>query len=187
MGGLTGLYYCRHTYYCCAFCLCCFLFLPNRNAPPSNLAADLSYCWLYLSKQAVDHFMLFAHLCRVLFSGLKCSVKQVLTADLSAYAVGAGRLLITRSMNNIPLTPRQSQVINWIAHGGVRWVERETSLCSNYLIYRALTTQSADSACSNYTICWPGRYSWFTQYKPPGGAFDLYGCSGTIHNKLGLV
>ena len=57
--------------------------------------------WLYPSKQAVDRFMLFAHLDRVLFSHLECSVEQVLTADLSARAVGAGRLLIARSNNNI--------------------------------------------------------------------------------------
>ena len=59
--------------------------------------------------------MLFAHLDRVLFSHLKCSVEQVLTADLPARAVGAGRLLIERSMNNIigPTdTGTESQVIN---------------------------------------------------------------------------
>ena len=65
------------------------------------LAADLSYCWLYPSKQAVDRFVLFVRLDHVLFSRLERSVEQVLTADLSARAVGAGRLLIARSMNNI--------------------------------------------------------------------------------------
>ena len=45
--------------------------------------------------------MLFAHLDRVLFSHLEHLVEQVLTVDLSACAVGAGRLLIVRSMNNI--------------------------------------------------------------------------------------
>ena len=69
------------------------------------LAADLSYCWLYPSKQAVGCFVLFACLHRVLFSCLERSVKQVptanLSANLSAHAVGAGRLLIVRSMNNI--------------------------------------------------------------------------------------
>ena len=77
------------------------LFLPNWNAPPSNLAADLLYCLLYPSKQAVDRFMLFVHLDHVLFFRLKCSVKQVLTANLSTCVVGAGRLLIMRGMNNI--------------------------------------------------------------------------------------
>ena len=66
------------------------------------LTADLSYRWLYPSKQAIDRFMLFAHLdCVPLLSRLKCLVEQVLTADLSACTVGAGRLLIARSMNNI--------------------------------------------------------------------------------------
>ena len=45
--------------------------------------------------------MLFAHLDRVLFSHLECSVEQAPTANLSASAVGAGRLLIVKSMNNI--------------------------------------------------------------------------------------
>ena len=35
-----------------------------------------------------------------MFYFLKWSVEQLLTADLSARAVGAGRLLIERSMNN---------------------------------------------------------------------------------------
>ena len=48
-------------------------------------------------------------------------------------------------ISQVPLTPGLSQVINWIAH--------------------VLTTQFPDSACSNYTICWPGRYSRFTQYN----------------------
>ena len=65
------------------------------------LAADPSYCWLYPSKQVVDRFVLFAYLDRVLFSHLERSVELVLTADLSACAVGTGRLLIARSMNNI--------------------------------------------------------------------------------------
>ena len=65
------------------------------------LVADPSYCWLYPSKQAIDNFMLFAHLYRVLFSHLKHSVEQVLAVDPSAHIVDAGRLLITTSMNNL--------------------------------------------------------------------------------------
>ena len=45
-----------------------FSFLPNQNAGSTEqllAAADLSYVWLYPSKQAVDCFMLFAHLDRV--------------------------------------------------------------------------------------------------------------------------
>ena len=45
--------------------------------------------------------MLFACLDCVLFSHLERSVEQVPTANLSARAVGADRLLIARSMNNI--------------------------------------------------------------------------------------
>ena len=74
--------------------------IPKRFAD-QLLAAELSYCWLYPSKQAVDPFVLFARLDCVLFSRLERSVEQVLTADFSARAVGAGRLLIARSMNNI--------------------------------------------------------------------------------------
>ena len=73
---------------------------PERSAE-QLLTADVSYYWLYPSKQAVDRFMLFVCLDRVLFSRLKCSVEQILTADLSAHTDSAGRLLIGRSMNNI--------------------------------------------------------------------------------------
>ena len=79
-----------------------FSFIPNRNCSAKQLlAADLSYCWLYPSKQAVDYFMLFAHLYYVLFSHLEHSVEQVLTANISARTAGAGRLLIAMSMNNL--------------------------------------------------------------------------------------
>ena len=117
------------------------------------LAADLSYCWLPPCKQAIDRFMLFARLDRVLFFRRERSVEQVLTADLSARAVGVadywsqGVWIISQ----VPLTPGQSQVINWIAHGGVRWVGLQTSLpCSNHPNCHVLTEQFADSACSNY-------------------------------------
>ena len=78
-----------------------FSFLPNRNTVEQLLAADLSYCWLYPSKQAVDRFVLFVRLDHVLFSHLERSVREDLTADLSARAVGASRLVIARSTNNI--------------------------------------------------------------------------------------
>ena len=99
---LTGLYYCRHKNYCRASCLYNVLFSTKPKCSTKQLlAVDLSYCWLYPSKQAIDCFMLFACFDHVLFSRLKCSVKQVPTVDLSAHTVGAGRLLIGRSMNNI--------------------------------------------------------------------------------------
>ena len=102
VGGLTGLYYCRHANYHCASCLYRVLFsIKPECSAKQLLAADLSYCWLYPCKQAINRFMLFAHLDRVLFSCLKCSVEQALTVDLSACTVGVGRLLIGRRMNNI--------------------------------------------------------------------------------------
>ena len=79
-----------------------FSFLPKlERSAVQLLAADLPHSCLYLSEQAVDHFMVFMRLDRVLFSRLKRSVEQVLTVDLSARTVGAGRFLIGRRMNNI--------------------------------------------------------------------------------------
>ena len=73
-------------------------------------------------------------------------------------------------ISQVPLMPGHSQVINWIAHGGVRWVGLETLLpCTNHPNCHVLTEQFADSACSNYTICWPGRYCRFTQYNHRAG------------------
>ena len=83
-----------------AFTVFSFPTKPERSAK-QLVAADLSYCWLYPCKQAVNRSVLFVRLDCVLFSCLEHSVEQVLTADLSARAVGTGRLLIARSMNNI--------------------------------------------------------------------------------------
>ena len=85
----------------CFSLLPCSLIYQTRMLHEQLLAADLSYCWLFLSKQAVNCFMLFTILDRVLFSCLKCSVEQVPAADVSASTVDASRLLIGRSMNNI--------------------------------------------------------------------------------------
>ena len=101
-GWLTGLYHCRDTKSLLCFSpLLCSLCYQTECSAEQLLAPDLSYCWLYPSKKAIDRFMLFACLDCVLFSRLEHQVKQVLTANLSACAVGAGRLLIARSMNNI--------------------------------------------------------------------------------------
>ena len=96
-----------------AFVVFSFLTKPECSTE-QLLAADLPYCWLYPNKQAVDCFMVFVHLDRVLFSHLKHSVEQVLTADLSARTVGAGRLLIA-SMNNItgPTDTRTEPGYKW--------------------------------------------------------------------------
>ena len=101
-GGLTNLYHCRHKMFV-VFCLYRVLFSTKpEHSAEQLLAADPSYCWMrdplpYPSKQAVDHFMFFMRLYHVLFSHLECSVEQVLTADLSASTVCAGRLLIATS------------------------------------------------------------------------------------------
>ena len=54
-GGLTGLYYCRHTNHCHASRLYRVLFSTKPESLAEQLlVADLSYCWLYPSKQAVN-------------------------------------------------------------------------------------------------------------------------------------
>ena len=85
-----------------AFCLyCVWLFSTKPECSAEQLqAADPSYCWLYPSKQAVVSFMLFGRLYLSLFSHLECSVEQLQAVNRSARTVGAGRLLITTSMNN---------------------------------------------------------------------------------------
>ena len=110
-GGLTNLYHCRHTNYCGFLPLPCSLFYQTgtlcwaTSGSGSLILLDegsTARSWMrdplpYPSKQAVDHFMFFMRLYHVLFSHLECSVKQVLTADLSASTVCAGRLLIATS------------------------------------------------------------------------------------------
>ena len=120
---MTGLYHCRHTNYCHAFHLYCVLFSTKPECSAKQLlAGEHSYCWLYPSKQTVNCFMLFVHLYCVLLSHLECSVKQVLTADPSVHSAGAGRSLITTSMNNlkVPLMQR-SQPDNKLNCTGKGW------------------------------------------------------------------
>ena len=92
-GGLTGLYYRRQTNY---QPLLCSLFSQTGMLlrATSGSRSLILYCWLYPSKQAINHFMLFMHLYCVLFSHLECLVEQVLTVDHSARTAGADRLLI---------------------------------------------------------------------------------------------
>ena len=59
-------------------------------------AIDGLFSGLHPRKQAIDCFMLFACLYRVLFSHLERSVEQVLTEDLSACTAGAGDATDTR-------------------------------------------------------------------------------------------
>ena len=110
--------HCRLINYHCASRLYRVLFYTKPECSAKQLlAADLSYCWLYPSKQAVDCFMLFAHLYYVLFSHLEHSVEQVLTANISARTAGAGRLLIAMSMNNLKsLTNARIQPVYKLNH-----------------------------------------------------------------------
>ena len=48
--------------------------------------------------------------------------------------------------SQVPLTPGQSQVINWIAHGGIQWVGQGTE--------KILLGNTDIRLCSNYPICW---------------------------------
>ena len=162
----------------------CSPFWPNRNALLSNF-----WQLIYHSKQAVDCIpankpsiaSCFSCTLTVFYSPTwntqsskfwqRISLPMLLAlADYWLWGVW-----IT---SQVPLTPGQSQVINWIAHRWVQWVGLETSLpCSNHPNCNVLTEQFADSAYSNYMICWPGRYSKLTQYDHRTvGAFDLYGC-----------
>ena len=121
-----------------------FSFLPNQNDPLNKLlAADPSYCWLYPSKQAVDRFMLFTCLYHVLFSHLECSVKQVLTADLSACSAGAGRLLTTTKMNNLK-SPTNARIAARLQ------TELHTKGCGGQAIIPMSNTEIRP--CSNYPI-----------------------------------
>ena len=96
-GGLTGLYHCWHTNYCYASRLSLFYQTGTFRRAPSGSESLL----LLVVSQQTSHRSIHAFHIPWLFSCLECSVKEVLTEDLSARAVGAGRLLIARSMNNI--------------------------------------------------------------------------------------
>ena len=88
-------------------------FLPNRNALTEQLlAVDPSYCCLYSSKQAIDCFVLLRASAPLpcFFSHLERSVEQILAADLSAPTVGAGKLLIATSMDNLK-SPTNTTII----------------------------------------------------------------------------
>ena len=147
------MYHCRHTNFRRASRLYRVLFATKTGYSAEKLlAADLLYCTLVVSQQTSHRFMLFTRLDRVLFSRLKCSVEQVLTADLYAHAVGAGRLLIARSTNNITGPTDAKTEPGYKLN--CTWVGQETSHPrSNHPKCHVLTTQFADSACSNYTIC----------------------------------
>ena len=165
MGGLTGLYHCRHINYCRASRLYRVLFSDQTGMLRRTTSGSGSLILLVVSQQT-SHWLL-----RAFHTPWPCSIPAW---NAQSSKISLPMLLVLADywsrgiwiISQVPLMPEQSQVINWIAHGGVRWVEQETSLpCSNHPNCHALTEQFADSACSNYTICLPGRYSSFTQYN----------------------
>ena len=85
-GGLTGLYHCRHINYHHAFRLYHVLFsIKPECSAEQLLAVDPSYCSLYPSKQAINHFMLL-HAFTVFYFPT-WNFKQVLLVDSSAHVL----------------------------------------------------------------------------------------------------
>ena len=73
--------------------------LPKWDVPPSNFWQWISRTVGCIPANKPSIASCFSHTL-IVFYFLKWSVKKLLTVDLSACAVGAGRLLIVRSMNN---------------------------------------------------------------------------------------
>ena len=139
----------------------CSLSTKTGRSAEQLLAADRSNYWLYPSKQAVNRFVLFAHLDRVLFPEM---VSQA-TSDGWSLCPCCWRwhIIDRKEYEKQHRSHWRQDWARWIAHGGMRWVGRETSCpCSNHPNCHVLTTQFADSECSNCMTCWPGRYSRFT-------------------------
>ena len=140
-----------------------FSLLPKRDVPPSNFWQRISCTIGCIPANKPSIASCFSH-ALIVFYFLKWSVEQLLTADLSASAVGAGRLLIVRSMNNnTGLTDTRTEPDELHTEGYGGWGERLLARdLINHPNCHVLTTQFADSECSNYTTCRPGRYSRFT-------------------------
>ena len=102
----------------------CFSFLPKQNAPLSKFWQRIPN-FLVVSQQT-SHWSLHAIRvplpCSII--PLECSVEQVLTADLSACTVGASRLLIMMSMNNLK-SPTKAR----ITQPGYNYIELHTTGC----------------------------------------------------------
>ena len=81
--------------------LLCSLFYLNQRAPPSNFLQQISPTFGCIPANKPSIPPCFLRSLTVLLSCMEHSVEEVLTVDLSAYVVGAGRLLIARNMNNI--------------------------------------------------------------------------------------
>ena len=76
-----------------------FSLLPKRDVPPSNFLQRISRTIGCTQANKPSIALCFSH-ALIAFYFLKWSVEQHLMANLSACAVGAGRLLTARSMNN---------------------------------------------------------------------------------------
>ena len=142
-----------------------FSFLPNGNAPAEQLLAeDPSYYWLYPSKQAIDHFMLFTCLYHVFFSPT-WNAQSSKSADPSACTVGAGILLIATSMNNLKsptnvMTWQPGYKLNCTWRGMVGGVRDWMISMGNTDIYLSFVTQCKQS-CQDVNL----PSVWSTQYN----------------------
>ena len=102
--GLSGLYHSWHTNYRHASHLYHVLFstqtgtLCRATSGSGSLLHSPMFGCIPANKPSIASC--FSCALTVLFSCLEHSVEEVLTADLSAHVVGAGRLLIVRSTNN---------------------------------------------------------------------------------------
>ena len=151
------------------FAFTMFSFLQNRNSPLSNFWQWISHTvgCIPANKPAIASCFLRA---LTVFYSSTCN------AQLSMFwqRISLPALLVLVDfwlrevwiLSQIPLTPGRSQVIIWITHRVFGWDERLDKFHWAIQIFACvLTTQFADSVCSNYTICWPGRYSRCMQYN----------------------
>ena len=143
-----------------------FSLLPKWDAPPSNFWQWISHTVGCIPANKPSIASCFSHALTMFYSPAWNSQSSkfwqrislpVLLALADYWSRGVWIIL------QVPLTPGLSQVINWIALGGVWWVGQETSRpCSNHPNCHALTAWFADLAdipgLPNITT---GRCLWF--------------------------
>ena len=78
-----------------------FSFLPNRSALPRNFLQQVSHTVGCIPANKASIASCLSRTLTVFYSSAWNAQSSKLTADLSAHTVGAGRLLIVMSMNNI--------------------------------------------------------------------------------------
>ena len=126
------------------------LFRPNRNAPPNNFWQQISHTVSCIPANKSSITLCFSRALTVFYSppwNVQSSKFWQRISLPVLLALADYWLLGVWIISQVPVTPGQSQVINWIAHGGVRWMGLETSLlCSNHPNCHVLTEQFADSA-----------------------------------------